>query len=260
MKYDIIIQGGQSNAEGTGFGPVSNDLALPVNIYYLEAEKTVEVRDHVLYIDFADKPFVIKPAQERIKRGETYGDFSLTFAKAYVEAGLLEEDRQLLIVRGAIGGAGFKRGQWGLGRILYEKMIDLTDYACALEDGNRVVAFLWHQGETDAVEKNIPEVYEKELRETVQDVRARYGQEIPFIAGDFAHDWKNKNLGISSPILEKIQEVIKTEKHCAFVDTSGLKSNNQIVNNGDDIHFCRESLRELGLRYFSAFQQIEKNK
>ena len=43
MKYDIIVQGGQSNAEGTGIGPVSQELVLSPNVWYLDVEKTVEV-------------------------------------------------------------------------------------------------------------------------------------------------------------------------------------------------------------------------
>lgn len=31
-------------------------------------------------------------------------------------------------------------------------------------------------------------------------------------------------------------------------------------SNGDDIHFCRESLHILGKRYFEAFKAIQKGK
>lgn len=34
-KYDIIIQGGQSNAEGSGIGPVTQEFSPNSNILYI---------------------------------------------------------------------------------------------------------------------------------------------------------------------------------------------------------------------------------
>lgn len=42
----------------------------------------------------------------------------------------------------------------------------------------------------------------------------------------------------------------------AFIETSDLLSNNQMIANGDDIHFCRQALQELGYRYFLAFRKL----
>ena len=58
-------------------------------------------------------PYVIDIAKERANSSVTVGDFSLTFAKRYIEQGLLKEGRKLLIVRTAVGGTGFKKGHWG---------------------------------------------------------------------------------------------------------------------------------------------------
>ena len=41
-KYDIIIQGGQSNAEGSGRGPVLKAYEPSEDIYYLDVEYTLE--------------------------------------------------------------------------------------------------------------------------------------------------------------------------------------------------------------------------
>ena len=46
----------------------------------------------------------------------------------------------------------------------------------------------------------------------------------------------------------------------AFVETADLLSNNQKTSNGDDIHFCRESLYILGRRYYEAFEKLIKSK
>lgn len=124
-------------------------------------------------------------------------------------------------MRAAVGGTGFVKGMWGLKDQLYLKMLEMTDYALSLNQANRVVGFLWHQGECDAFEKNEPDVFKQQLASMIRDVRVRYGTELPFIAGD-------------------------------------LLSNNQKTGNGDDIHFCREALYVLGRRYFSAYKDVCK--
>ena len=65
-KFDIIIQAGQSNAEGIGKGPVEQEYEETEKIAYLTAEKTTEVTSERILITFADKPFVIETAKEVI--------------------------------------------------------------------------------------------------------------------------------------------------------------------------------------------------
>lgn len=252
-KFDIIIQGGQSNAEGTGRGPVDTEFCPSSNVFYLQANKTVKDTGNGLLIEYADEPFEICIANEREKDGEIWGDFSLTFAKAYEEAGLLQNGRKLLIVRAAVGGTGFMKKHWGLQDMLYLKMLELTDYALSLNPENKIVGFLWHQGEHDAFEKNEPNVYKEQLSTMLKEVRARYGK-MPFIAGDFCNEWKSKNWEICTPIVDVIRKVVQEAGNAGFVETADLPSNNQKYGNGDDIHFCRQSLRVLGTRYFEAFK------
>lgn len=134
-------------------------------------------------------------------------------------------------------------------------MMEMVDFARSLNAENRVVGFLWHQGETDAIEGNTPEAYYKQLMDMLCDIRAYYGN-IPFVAADFVHEWKNHNLHIAEPIVEVIRRVTETADNAAFVETCDLPSNNQKIGNQDEIHFCRQSLCELGHRYFSAFEGL----
>ncbi len=259
VKFDIIILAGQSNAEGTGYGPVREELMprLSENIYQLEAEKTVEHLPEELIITYADKPFLIGKAEEYLSEGiYPTGNLALSFAEQYEKISL-QENRKVLIVKAAVGGSGFKKGQWGAGKQLYNKMLEMVDYALSLNTENRVVAFLWHQGEHDAFEKNDPNVYKEQLKAVVEGVRDRYGAGIPFLAGDFVNEWKSLYLEDCERILEKIKEVVAEVKIAAFIETSDLLSNNQKVQNGDNIHFCREDLYVLGRRYFEKYQMME---
>ena len=84
--------------------------------------------------------------------------------------------------------------------------------------------------------------------------------ELPMIGGDFCHDWKGKNADACAPIVEAIRDVF-LEMGGAFVDTQGLRSNwtagvPHPQKRADEVHFCRESLYELGERYYAAFTEL----
>lgn len=256
-KFDIIIQGGQSNAEGSGIGPVNTEYQPVENILYLNAQKKVENIEDRIVIKYDNEPFEISIAEERSIQGGKCGDFALTFSKEYVKKGLLENGRKLLIIRAAVGGTGFEKEHWGMEKQLYSKLLELTDYALSLNPENKIVAFLWHQGEHDAFEGNTADNYYRQLKEMILDARARYGN-MPFLAGDFCYEWKNKNITICQPIIDTIKRIVVELGNAGFVDTFALLSNNQKTGNGDDIHFCRESLYELGKRYFKAFCKLNE--
>ncbi len=267
MPYDIIILGGQSNAEGTGLGPTT--------VPYETDERIETLRDGGKYgyeeqADGTMKYFVTEPytfvteiARERNDGQSDYGMFVLTFAKKYVESGLLENGRKLLIINGTSGGTGFAGKQWGLGNVLHERLIKMMNEARKSDD-DRYVAFLWHQGEHDAFENaeinadKRREIYRADLAATVNAVRSEAREnELPFIAGEFVSEWKDKNAVACDAVIAATADVCKTLGNGRVVKASDLPSNNQTVGNGDDIHFCRESLRILGERYFDAYCEIK---
>ena len=260
--YDIIIQAGQSNAEGCGRGPVTEEYVKDEDIVYLYQNFQIELKDvdglTKIVINVDDPTFYYGIADEVVNNGETVGNFGLTFAKEYKKHGLLAEGRKLLIVRAAVGGTGFFGKQWGLNDELYLRMLEMVDLALSNNPENRIVGFLWHQGEHDAFEGNPPDVFEKQLKALITDVKNRYGlPSLPLVSGDFVNDWKSKNIEICAPIVEKIKAVTASEGGL-FVETSDLPSNDQKLGNNDDIHFCRESLHILGKRYFDAYYKIIK--
>ena len=90
-------------------------------------------------------------------------------------------------------------------------------------------------------------------------VTEEYVPLIPFVSGDFVNEWKSENIESCAPIVEKIKKITASEGGI-FVETSDLLSNNQATGNGDNIHFSRESLHILGIRYFDAFSKIIRKK
>ena len=261
-SYDIIIEAGQSNAEGSGYGEVEKAYQPREDVLYLlPAMQYEDIPGRGVVVEYFDRPPKIEIAKERVGKNGPLGDFSLTFAEDYINNSLLGEGRRLLIVRAAIGATGFNGGYWGVGKPLHEKMIEVTKYALSLNPENRVVALLWHQGEHEAARGTPVEDYKRYMKETIEDVRDRLSlPTLPFISGDFCGEWKMKNITTTAPVIEKLREATEECGYSAFVSSEGLLSNRQANGGTDDIHFCRASLYELGHRYFAAYMSVlDKN-
>ena len=243
-KYDIILQAGQSNADGTGFG---------------EAPNPYEPNDNVWYFN---QNFTISEAAERVTcRKYVTGDLSLQFARRYIADGRLAAGRKLLIVRSAVGGTGFCDKRWGLSDDLYLQMMAMVKSALALNSDNRLAALLWHQGESDAFNGASFDTHFNNFSTLVNTVRNEFNvPNLPLVAGDFVQEWKAKNTEVCTPIVDAMRKVCAAD-NAAFVETDELPSNwedNRAVLNdlNDDIHFCRAALYELGDRYYDAFSGI----
>lgn len=254
--YDIFIQAGQSNAEGSGIGPVTEEYIPDERICYLEAPKTVDCTEAGLDIKYHDVPLSLEIAKEHGTEENPIGDFSLTFSKAYIDAGLLKEGRKILIIRASVGGTGFQKKHWGMEDILYLKMLEMVDYALSLNPENEIKGLLWHQGEHDAFEGNTAGNYYQQLTTLINSVKERYDlPNLPFICGSFVYEWQKKNEETCQPILDVLQRIAE-EMRGKYIDASDLPSNNEKTGNGDDCHFCRESLHILGRRYFDYYREI----
>lgn len=236
--FDVIIQGGQSNAEGCGAGPVQDEYVPRDDILYMNSDLTISI------------------AEERIWDGNKINEFALNFSREYIKKGRLKTGRKVLILRAAVGGTGWADHRWGMTEDLYLKMMEMIKAAIELNPENRLVAFLWHQGETDTGSAH--DVHYNHLRELVESVRSTYNYpKLPFIAGDFVNDeWKKENLAGAEPVIAAIRDVCKDIGYAGFAETDDLHSNHQDIGNGDTIHFSREALNILGARYFEIFEKI----
>ena len=268
MSYDIVVIAGQSNAEGHGLGCEEKRLLLLEGVYQLVDKNPVQI-----YFDENYKTQLrvtlptecqLEPAEEKLSEDGTHAaEFSQAFAHEYLKNGCLKPERNLLIVKAAVGGTGFTKEQWGIGNVLYTRLLQMVDAALETGSDNRIVALLWHQGEHDAFERQdkddeeVYEFYRANLSAMLKDFRARYAQfGFPIIAGDFCHSWSDT---FSKPAMVRraTETVLHELKNAAFVKSDGLLSNQEITYNADIIHFCREACYELGRRYFQAFQELK---
>ena len=238
--FDIVIQAGQSNSEGAGYGAV---------------ERPFEPRGEILHMNW-DRTITV--AGERVVGNMIWADYSLSFCTSYINDGRLSEGRKLLVVRSAVGGTGFLDKRWGPTDDLYLQMMDMIQTALSLNPANQLVALLWHQGETDAMMEAGFEGHKNNLRGLLKAVRDTFDcPKLPFVAGDFVQDWKVGNLAICEPVVDAMRAVC-AEESARFVGSDGLLSNNQVQGNDDSIHFSRAALYELGERYYAAYCDIVK--
>ena len=115
------------------------------------------------------------------------------------------------------------------------------------QKSGRIVAVLWHQGETDA-NRQTPQ-YKEKLRSVIRNFRRDLNlcEDIPFIAGDLASFYKepiNAHIGI---VDDALKEMAETEPGVVLVTTKDM------THRGDNLHFDTESLHALGKRYYEAY-------
>ena len=245
-KFDILIQAGQSNSEGYGFGIVSDPYVVNDRVWYFNGDGTFQI------------------AQEKVQKNGIQSNFALSFARKYIEEGMLDDDRKLLILRTAVGGTGFSDNRWKSTDDLYLRMMNMVKTVLELNPENRLKALLWHQGETDAMNQVTFEYYHEHITALVNQVRTVFSvPTLPFIAGDFVPLWKSQNEEKCVPVIDALKNVCKQE-YSAFVETAGLDSNfeddspHPLGWSRDDAHFCRRAIYRLGERYFRAYRSILK--
>lgn len=267
FAFDIIIVAGQSNAEGNGLKNNKNQI-ISDNVYHLIDKNNVATKvcdDGKVILDMVyPTEMILEVAHERVQDGNLMADFSQTFAQKYIEDGRLKNGRKILIVKAAVGGTGFARKEWGVGSILLKRLMDMVDYALSLNKDNKIVALLWHQGEHDCVENvglSIDELYNfyfNNLLNQFNLIRTKYSQQIPIVTGEFVNSWADlpENKEKCDVVETAMKNVCNNIKYSMVVSSSGLLSNDQVFYNGDNIHFCGESIYELGKRYYSAYKSM----
>ena len=266
-KLDIILLIGQSNAEGFGLGEVAAPYEPTEKIMQLvnTAPVYLEVTDKdekILHIE-APSSYKTETAFETVhKERGILGCLALPFAKKYLDKYVSDPERRVLVVKAAVGSSGFLRENWCIGEPLYKRAVEMTDLALSLNPENRLVAVLWHEGESDAIEGRrrggydfLYPYYRKQLSALISDLRNRYG-EAPFIAGGLCPEWTPGIRETSDAVENATRDVLAEFPLTAVADSEGLISNNSAVHNGDSIHFARASLYELANRYFELFEKM----
>lgn len=270
IAFDIIVVAGQSNAEGYSVSLDSEPLVISDAYEIIDKNKFgMKLKEDGSYggLDFVyPVETIIRELQERRSDDGTYCcDLSLSFVEEYKKSRFYSPDRKILVIKTGYGGSGFAFDQQGVGNPLYIRTLDMINIGLSLNKENRIVAFLWHQGEHDAYEnawftyKERYEYYYSNLLKMFLGFKEYYKQfDFPIITGGLCRDWVKRYREQSKAVENATIDVCEKIGNARFVQASDLSSNAEEIHNGDLDHFSKRSMLILGERYFDAFASLKK--
>lgn len=234
-SFHLFLLVGQSNMAGRGAVEDQDREIHPRVLMFNKAGEWIPAVDP-LHFD--------KPAMVGVGLGKT---FALDYAKQHphVTVGLIPC---------AVGGSPIATWEPGA----FDDATKTHPYDDAISRAHRAIksgtlkGILWHQGESDSNPKNAP-LYKARLHGLIKRFRQELkAPDVPFIAGQMGQfaerPWNDDRKAVDAVHRRLPDEVANT----AFADSDGL------LHKGDEVHFDSKSYRELGHRYFAAFQSLNK--
>jgi hypothetical protein len=223
----VFIMAGQSNMAGRGA---------------VEPEDTVPDK-RILSINKDGGIIIAKEPLHFYEPERTGLDCGVSFAKALLKK--IPDSVSILIIPTAVGGSSIS--QW-LGDSVYRNVKLFSNFLSKLEIAKQngiIKGILWHQGESDANEKDIP-LYKQRLHLLFSKFRSAIGNnELTVLLGElgsFSENPVNFNL-----INKAIHEYASEDKNSAVISTKDLK------DKGDNLHFNSNGQRTMGKRFAKAY-------
>lgn len=243
QPYLIVPILGQSNAFGMGRGL---DLAGPDKPHPQVHQWAMCGRSQGTVVQAVD------PLLHEMPAGGV--GFGMTFAKELADATC----RAVLLIPGARGDTSFtpKNGfTWDPAddrtrHNLYRDAVAAIDSALARYPGSVVATVLWHQGESD-VPLMTAAAYQIKLDSVIDDLRRRYGVQLPVILGQMVPEEMELSGKDYPPINAVHADTPKRRARTAFVP--GLRG---CINGGADRHYNAVGIRQMGTDMWTAYHSL----
>lgn len=235
---DVVVIAGQSNAVGYGIGP-GVDPVSDSRVWQWAINGTAALAANPLA--GPDSPY------GRYGAGLHFG---ITYANTYLATG-----RKVLLVPTAVMATGFSDSRWDVGDDLYLQAIGLAANAVNSGRGNRLVAIIWLQGETDARNGLDAPDYQNNLIALIRGFRSSIPTatvKTPFLIGGMVPEWM-ATMGKPAYDIAAVHMTIPTiEPYCAYVGGPwGYNNGGQEV-----IHYNAVGQAKLGDRYAAALATV----
>jgi len=223
----VFIMAGQSNMAGRGI---------------VEPEDTVS--DKRIFSINKDGQIIIAKEPLHFYEPERTGlDCGLSFAKTLITK--IPDSISVLIIPTAVGGSSIS--QW-LGDSVFRNVKLFSNFVSKVEIAKQngiIKGILWHQGESDANEKNIP-LHRERLHSLFSKFRSAIGNnDLPVLLGElgsFSNNPADFNL-----INKAMHDYAAEDKNSHVISTKDLK------DKGDHLHFDSEGQRTMGKRFANAY-------
>lgn len=219
----VFIMAGQSNMAGRGI---------------VESEDTITDK-RILSVN-KDGQIVIAKEPLHFYEPERIGlDCGLSFAKTLITK--IPDSVSILIIPTAVGGSSIR--QW-LGDSVFRNVKLFSNFLAKVDIAKQngvIKGILWHQGESDANEINIP-LHKERLGLLFSKFRDAVGnKELPVLMGElgsFSGNRENFDL-----INKSFHEYATGDKNSSVISTGDLK------DKGDQLHFNSVGQRTMGKRF-----------
>ncbi|HEV8270987.1 MAG TPA: sialate O-acetylesterase [Chitinophagaceae bacterium] len=226
----VFIMAGQSNMAGRGI---------------VEPEDTISDK-RILSIN-KDGQIIIAKEPLHFYEPERAGlDCGLSFAKTLITK--IPDNISILIIPTAVGGSSIR--QW-LDDSLYRNVKLFSNFIEKVELAKQngiIKGILWHQGESDANEKDIP-LYKQRLGLLFSKFRTAAGNNaLPVLLGELGSF--SENPANFNSINKAIHEYAAGDKKSTVISTKDLK------DKGDHLHFNSKGQRIMGKRFVKAYLKM----
>ena len=226
-KVWVFILAGQSNMAGRGLVEPQDTIPSP----------------RILTINKQGEIILAKEPLHFYEPTLTGLDCGLSFAKAMLPH--VPKGVSILLIPTAVGGSAISH--W-LNDVIYKNMHLLTNFkekVVIAKQYGQLKGILWHQGESDANSRDIPE-YSHRLTKLFTEFRTSAGNEkLPIMMGELGSYSSNKQDWLR--INEQIKQYAAADSHAIVVSTADF------IDKGDKIHFNSEGQRILGQRFAEAY-------
>ncbi len=231
--FHLFLLAGQSNMAGRG--TVEEQDRVP-------HDRVLSLNKQGVWVVAIDPLHFDKPDLVGVGLGKT---FAIDYAKANPEV-------TVGLIPCAVGGSPISTWEpGGFHHQTSQHPYDETMIRCrfAMKSGT-LKGILWHQGESDAGPELAP-LYEQKLHELIQRFRSDLEMpDVPFIAGQLGQFEKRPWTQYTRQVDQTHRSLPEKVSHTAFVRSDGL------THRGDNVHFNAASFRELGHRFYRAFQSL----
>jgi hypothetical protein len=230
----VFILAGQSNMAGRGLVEAIDTISSP----------------RILTINQQGQLILAKEPLHFYEPTRTGLDCGLSFGKALLK--YLPTRFKIVLIPTAVGGT--KVNQW-INDSIHRSVQLLTNFkekiSLAKQYGT-LAGILWHQGESDANEQNIPTYKTDLIRLFTLFRNIAESPQLPIIMGELGYF--QPNLVNKQKINDQLKELSEQNNWISMVSSKGLKCM------ADNEHFDANSIRILGKRYAAAFHQMQQKK
>lgn len=249
-NFDVVLNIGQSNATSRGQSWRPPGLMASQSIYQFGRDGW----------DYQVLP-AAEPLQHVIPDGVEMRvsgvGFALPFALRY-EQYALEKDRQILIIPAAKGGVGAVApgAYWRPDGPGFQDVVTRLNSALHEYRHSRLVAIIWHHGETDLAAD--PAIYRDTVVTLLTAIRDKYDPSgsVPIILGEMAPPLV-RAVPAAARMNETIREISSLIPNSAIARADGLATNGDYnPEHFDKTHFRADAQIELGKRYFCGFERV----